>query len=143
MCADAAAADEPAAAGLPPEFAADLRGHLIAVNRDLDRLQQLLGDACGTLQSGFLGAAAHLEEFRAGPAPDVGCVERAIEHLDTAVTALQVQDLASQLIEHTRVRLRRCADRLARDTPADMVPTPLPPNPVGQTRMGSGFVELF
>ena len=42
-----------------------------------------------------------------------------MQHLGGAVTALQFQDMASQLITHTDRRLRSCADRLARDAMGD------------------------
>ena len=77
-------------------------------------------------------------------------VERAVAHLGTAVTALQFQDMASQLINHTRGRLRNCADRLARDAfagdedgEAAVEEAPLRPNPVTQAEMDTGFIELF
>ena len=70
--------------------------------------------------------------------------------LYTAVTALQFQDMASQLIHHTNTRLRSCADQLARDALCDdadgeaVVETaPLRPNPVTQDEMDAGSVELF
>ena len=67
-----------------------------------------------------------------------------------AVTALQFQDMASQLIAHTRQRLRNCADRLAREAMGDdddgdavVEAAPLRPNPVTQDEMDAGSVELF
>ena len=70
--------------------------------------------------------------------------------LAEAVTALQFQDLASQLIAHTHQRLRNCADQLARDAfgpdadgEAVVAPAPLRPNPVTQDEMDAGSVELF
>ena len=70
--------------------------------------------------------------------------------IDTAVTALQFQDIASQLIAHTRKRLRHCADHLAAgafddegDGAAPIDEAPLRPNPVTQDEMDAGSVELF
>ena len=67
-----------------------------------------------------------------------------------AVTALQFQDMASQLIIHTSKRLRSCADRLARETMGEdeegeavAEEAPLRPNPVTQDEMDAGSVELF
>jgi hypothetical protein len=64
--------------------------------------------------------------------------------------ALQFQDMATQLIAHTAKRLRHCADRLARDAFTDdgdddivIEAAPLRPNPVTQSEMDTGFVELF
>ena len=70
--------------------------------------------------------------------------------LATAITALQFQDMATQLIAHTSHRLRNCADRLARDAMGDdedgiglVEDTPLRPNPVTQDEMDAGSIELF
>jgi hypothetical protein len=73
-----------------------------------------------------------------------------MQHLVGAVTALQFQDMASQLVSHTQRRLRNCADRLARDVMGDdedgetvIEEAPLRPNPVTQDEMDAGSVELF
>ena len=68
-----------------------------------------------------------------------------------AVTALQFQDMATQLIAHTNQRLRSCADQIARDALGSDDPdgdavvesVPLKPNPVTQDEMDAGSVELF
>ncbi len=136
--------------GLAFMAAADLQDHLMTATNDLDRLQTLLADACDTLLAGFFGASQHLNDLRATALPDAQPVERAVAHLGAAVTALQFQDMASQLINHTRGRLRNCADRLARDAfegdedgDAVVAEEPLRPNPVTQSEMDTGFVELF
>jgi len=130
--------------------AADLQDHLMTASNDLDRLQTLLADACDTLQAGFFGASQHLHDLRATALPDPQPVDRAVAHLGAAVTALQFQDMASQLINHTLGRLRNCADRLARDAfegdedgEAVVEQAPLRPNPVTQSEMDTGFIELF
>lgn len=135
---------------LPFLAAADLQDHLLTATNDLDRLQTLLSDACDTLQAGFFGASQQLHDLRAARLANPVPVERAVELLGTAVTALQFQDMASQLINHTRGRLRNCADRLARDAfPGDedgeavIEAGPLRPNPVTQSEMDTGFIELF
>ncbi len=135
---------------LPFLAAADLQDHLMTATNDLDRLQTLLSDACDTLQAGFFGASAQLHDLRGAELPDSSTVDRAVAHLGTAVTALQFQDMASQLINHTRGRLRNCADRLARDAfagdedgEAAVEEAPLRPNPVTQAEMNTGFIELF
>lgn len=67
----------------------------IAASRaDLQRLDALLADAVATLLESF-GAISALCAGREGFAVP----------LERAVTALQFQDLASQLIAHTRVRM--------------------------------------
>ena len=135
---------------LPFLAAADLQDHLMTATNDLDRLQTLLSDACNTLQAGFFGASEQLHDLRSVPLENPVPVERAVAHLGTAVTALQFQDMASQLINHTRGRLRNCADRLARDAfagdddgEAAVEEAPLRPNPVTQAEMDTGFIELF
>jgi hypothetical protein len=145
-----AARNRPAVAGMPPAVAADLKDDLVAAANDLDRLQALLSDACDALLSGFLGASTHLRDHQSEAHADAGHVRRAIELLDTAVTALQFQDLSSQLINHTLARLHDCADRLGGGTPSDdddgattVAQAHLRPSPVEQSGMGSGFVELF
>jgi hypothetical protein len=67
-----------------------------------------------------------------------------------AITAMQFQDMASQLIQHTSTRLRSCADRLAQESMGDdedgfavVEQAPLRPNPVTQDEMDAGSVELF
>ena len=73
------------------------------------------------------------------PSPEVG----------GAITALQFQDMASQLVDHTQRRLRHCADCLARDVMGDddgqtvVEAAPLRPNPVTQDEMDAGSIELF
>ena len=66
------------------------------------------------------------------------------------MTALQFQDMASQLILHLGKRLRSCADRIAGPTGGDaddsaavFAAAPLRANPVTQDEMNAGSVELF
>jgi hypothetical protein len=142
--------DAAAAARLPFLIAADLQDDLMTATNDLDRLQTLLGDACATLQTSFFSVWQILEEPAAVAQAGSTSLDAARKHLGTAVTALQFQDMASQLVEHLRRRLRHCADRLARDAFADdedgaaaVEEAPLRPNPVTQAEMDTGFVELF
>jgi hypothetical protein len=135
---------------MPFLVAAEVQDDLMTATNDLDRLQTLLGDACGTLQTSFFGAWQLLEEPAALTPAQASSLDAARKHLGTAVTALQFQDMASQLVEHLRRRLRHCADRLARDAFADdedgaaaVEEAPLRPNPVTQAEMDTGFVELF
>jgi len=141
--------DEVCTPQVPLATAADLQDHLMTATSDLERLQTLLSDACDTLQAGFFGTVEQLNGLRAAP-HDAEPVDRAMAHLGTAVTALQFQDMASQLISHTRTRLRNCADRLARDAfagdeegEAAVEEAPLRPNPVTQAEMNTGLIELF
>jgi hypothetical protein len=143
-----------ALAPLPMAAAADLQGHLMIANHDLERLHALLGDACAALLAGFHGAAEALRRDEgAGEAATAAASSDALAALGGAVTALQFHDLASQLIAHTSQRLRHCAERLGRDAfcgaddadedAALVAEAPLRPNPVTQAEMDAGSVELF
>jgi hypothetical protein len=141
--------------GMPLLAAADLQDHLMVASNDLDRLQRLLTDACDSLLGHFYGATGELKQLLHGAAaaPDVDAAKlhTAMEHMAGAITAMQFQDMASQLVHHTTRRLRNCADRLARDTMGDddedgvalVEEMPLRPNPVTQDEMDAGSVELF
>ena len=71
--------------------------------------------------------------------------------LRAAVTELQFQDMASQLISHTSKILQGCAYRLASESmgseDGEAVPfveeVPERPNPVTQDEMDAGSIELF
>ena len=85
------------------------------------------------------------------PELDTGALNEALQHMGGAVTALQFQDMSTQLIAHLQRRLRNCADRLAYDVMGDdgdegcavIEEAPLRPNPVTQDEMDAGSVELF
>ena len=137
-----------AALALPLLAAADLQDHLMIAINDLERLQTLLGKACDGLLAGFHGASRAADAMQGA---DAGAVEPLRAHLAAAVTALQFQDMASQLIAHTKSRLHHCADRLAcaafpgdEDEGAIVVSAaPIRGNPVTQSEMEAGSVELF
>ncbi|MBU0915215.1 MAG: hypothetical protein KKD97_02570 [Gammaproteobacteria bacterium] len=139
----------------PPEMplllAAELQDHMMTATNDLERLQRLLDDACQALMEGFHTSAGQL-----GTVIDQGHeitphLHEVRQTLFKAVTALQFQDMATQLIAHTNKRLRSCADQIARDALGDDDPDgaavveegPLKPNPVTQDEMDAGSVELF
>lgn len=149
-------AQNPAPGGsLPLLAAADLQDHLMVASNDLDRLQRLLTDACDSLLGHFYGATGELKALlhttAAAPDSDAAKLHLAMEHMAGAITAMQFQDMASQLVHHTTRRLRNCADRLARDTMGDddedgaalVEEMPLRPNPVTQDEMDAGSIELF
>ena len=134
--------------------AADLQDSLMVAQNDLERLQRLLSDATETLMGHFYGATAQINRLsRAAaqhPELDGEGLHEAMQHLGGAVTALQFQDMAWQLIGHTQRRLRSCADRLANDLMGDdelgaavVEEAPLRPNPVTQDEMDAGSIELF
>lgn len=136
---------------MPLLLAAELQDHLMTATNDLERLQRLLDHACEMLISGFHGAAAQL-----GDVIDEGHemspqLQETLKTLYQTVTALQFQDMATQLIAHTNKRLRNCADQIARDALGDDDPDgmavvedgPMKPNPVTQDEVDAGSVELF
>lgn len=134
--------------------AADLQDSLMVAGNDLERLQRLLADATDSLLGHFHAASARLRPLLRAPAsdsedPDTG-LHTVMSHLAGAITALQFQDMASQLITHTNRRLRACADSLAREVMGDdedgaviVEEPPLRPNPVTQDEMDAGSIELF
>jgi hypothetical protein len=153
-----------AAAGMPPAVpidtggmdllaAADLQDHLMVAHNDLERLQRLLTDACDQLMGHFHGASGELRlmlHTAVQAEVDTPQLHKAMEHMAGAITAMQFQDMASQLVAHTTRRLRNCADRLAAQTMGDdedgcavIEEPPLRPNPVTQDEMDAGSVELF
>jgi hypothetical protein len=102
----------------------------------------------------FYGATDHMRHLSrlAAQHPELpeSDLHATMGHLAGAVTALQFQDMATQLIAHTHRRLRNCADRLARDVMGDdedgqavFDDVELRPNPVTQDEMDAGSVELF
>jgi hypothetical protein len=139
--------------------AADLQDHLMVASNDLERLQRLLSDACDSLMLHFHGANGELRTLlddgaeRPGPGAAAAPPEqlgRVMQHMAGAITAMQFQDMASQLVAHTTKRLRNCADRLASQTMGDdedgcavIEEAPLRPNPVTQDEMDAGSIELF
>jgi hypothetical protein len=146
----------PPAPTLPPLLATDLQDHLMVANNDLERLQRLLANACDSLWMHYHGANTALQ-WLVQSAPTAGAAasnldeaRAALQHLGRAITALQFQDLASQLVDHTQRRLRNCADRLACDAMPDdedgralVTAAPDRPNPVTQDEMDAGSIELF
>ena len=143
------ATDSCASTPIPLFAAADLQDNLMTATHDLERLQTLLAHACDELMLGFHGAMERLSEFSERHAASE-LPQAAMKPLRTAITALQFQDMASQLIAHTHKRLRNCADRLASETMGEdddglavVEDAPLRPNPVTQDEMDAGSVELF
>ncbi|MCZ2440785.1 MAG: hypothetical protein LC119_11520 [Burkholderiales bacterium] len=152
--AEETSAAAPPASALSLLAATELQDHLLVANNDLERLQRLLDDAAQALMQHFTyasehmsAALVHLEASRQGE-PEM--IRHARQTLSSAITALQFQDMATQLIAHTSKRLRNCADRLARDALGDdedgaalVEEAPLRPNPVTQDEMDAGSIELF
>lgn len=141
--------------GMSPLLAAaELQDHLMTVTNDLERLQRLLDDAGEALSTHFYSASSHITELLRKhedlPGNSQDSLKKVMEDIAGAITALQFQDMATQLIAHTSQRLRNCSDQLARDTFGDdedgeaiVEIAPLRPNPVTQDEMDAGSIELF
>jgi len=134
--------------------ATELQDHLLVAHNDLERLQRLLDDASQALMQHFTYASEHMDavlvQVQEATAGEPDPIRQARQTLAHAITALQFQDMATQLIAHTNKRLRNCADRLARDAMGDdeegvavVEEAPLRPNPVTQDEMDAGSIELF
>jgi len=105
------------------------------------------------LSHSFHGASEQLRSLMHANVVHAGHADiypRMMEQLGEAITALQFQDMATQLIAHTNQRLRNCADRLAADAfagdedgSAVIEAAPQRPNPVTQDEMDAGSIELF
>ena len=139
---------------LPLMAAADIQDNLMTASNDLERLQRLLSDASDALLGHFYGASGQLNHLLHAMAQytelNTHELHDAMQHMAGAITAMQFQDMASQLINHTNTRLRSGADRLAaeamgedEDGEAVVEAAPLRPNPVTQDEMDAGSVELF
>ena len=131
---------------LPFKVAAELQDHLLTATNDLERLQRLLSDASESLLAHFHGAHGLMDNL----AESLQAAAEMRGFLGKAIVALQFHDMATQLITHTNLRLRVCAEQLARDTLPDdedgagvVEAPPLRPNPVTQDEVDAGSVELF
>lgn len=131
---------------LPVLLVAEVQDSLVVAMHDLQRLEGLLAHATDNLLARFTAAGTGLA--RSGDDSNLAEVRTA---LHSAVTELQFQDMASQLIGHTARVLQGCAHRLAAqamgqeddEVPLEVDPGPGRPNPVTQSEMDAGSVELF
>jgi len=133
---------------LPVMLVAEVQDSLLVVVHDLNRLDGLLTHAMENLMQRFTSASADLADPSLQAVKELAGVRMA---LHAAVTELQFQDMASQLIGHTSKILQGCAYRLASEAmgyeDGEAVPfvedVPDRPNPVTQDEMQAGSVELF
>lgn len=138
-------------AQMPVMMAAALQDHLMMAATDLERLQRLLDDACDALIEGFHSSAGQLSRVIDRGHEITPELQEVRHKLFKAVTALQFQDMATQLIAHTNLRLQSCADQIARDAlgaedsdgVAVAADLQIRANPVTQDEMDAGSVELF
>ncbi len=136
------------AVDMPVMLVAEVQDSLLVVVHDLNRLDSLLAHTMENLMERFTAASASL----ADPAlANLEQLEMVRKTLSAAVTELQFQDMASQLITHTSKILQGCAYRLAAESmgteDGEAVPfveqVPERPNPVTQDEMDAGSIELF
>ncbi|MDD0811843.1 hypothetical protein PSQ20_15920 [Curvibacter sp. RS43] len=134
---------------LPVMAVAEIQDSLLVVMHDLHRLEGLLNHAADNLLDRFGTANQSLAELDNG-SPDASI--RVRDALKSAVTELQFHDMATQLITHTTKILQGCAFRLASESMgqdegeeaapyADQMPER--PNPVTQSEMDAGSIDLF
>ena len=125
---------------------ADLQDSLLVAMNDLKRLEGLLDHATGNLLDRFNSAIQVLDSV-----PDDTRLDPVRLALQLAVTELQFHDMASQLLVHTGKVLKGCAYQLAEqamepeEDEIGVVVTHMPqnPNPVTQSEMDAGSIELF
>jgi hypothetical protein len=135
---------------LPVMLVAEVQDSLMVVMHDLSRLESLLSHTMDNLMARFNSVNRGLDAVSL--APDLLAMDEVRSSLRAAVTELQFQDMASQLIVHTTLMLQGCAFRLASESMGQeegeeaassgtMVPDR--PNPVTQSEMDAGSIELF
>lgn len=129
--------------------AAELQDSLLVVMHDLHRLEGLLSHATDNLLERFGEANHALTDEVVGDSAQLAALRTALR---SAVTELQFQDMASQLIWHTTKVLQGCAFRLAyaamgEEDGEEAAPfaemAPDRPNPVTQSEMDAGSIDLF
>lgn len=129
---------------------AELQDSLMIVLNDLQRLEGLINHAAEVLLDRFSIANAGIAAVSLN-ATDASSLQGVRTALHSAVTELQFQDMASQLIIHTSKIIKGCADRLASEAmeqdeeEGQSVIQVIPdrPNPVTQDEMDAGSIELF
>lgn len=133
---------------LPVMLVAEVQDSLLVVVHDLSRLDSLLAHTMENLMERFTSASANLANPTLAQSKELDDVRSTLR---AAVTELQFQDMASQLIIHTSKILQGCAYRLASESmgaeDGEAVPfveeVPERPNPVTQDEMDAGSIELF
>jgi hypothetical protein len=133
---------------MPVMLVAEVQDSLLVVVHDLSRLDGLLAHTMENLMERFTAASANLANPSLVESKELDIVRNTLK---AAVTELQFQDMASQLIVHTSKILQGCAYRLASESmgseDGEAVPfveeVPERPNPVTQDEMDAGSIELF
>ena len=134
---------------VPVMVAAELQDSLLMAMHDLHRLEGLLNHATENLLARFGEANASLTDELIGASAELADLRTALR---SAVTELQFHDMASQLIWHTTKVLQGCAFRLASEAMGQEEGEeaasfteimPERPNPVTQSEMDAGSIDLF
>lgn len=133
---------------LPVMLVAEVQDSLLVVVHDLSRLDSLLAHTMENLMERFTSASTNLADPVLADSKELDGVRSSLR---AAVTELQFQDMASQLIVHTSKILQGCAYRLASESMGQEDGEALPfveevperPNPVTQDEMDAGSIELF
>jgi hypothetical protein len=136
--------------GLAPETLVDVQDGILTACTDLERLVFLFSAAAAEVNTRFMTASTLIDQLRAQRQGDAAQLDALQAHLAHAIVALQIDDMATQLVDHTKRVLRHCADSLAAGTFADgdgddevIEARPLRPSPVTQAGMDAGSIELF
>jgi len=98
---------------LPVMLVAEVQDSLLVVVHDLNRLDGLLAHTMANLMERFTSASANLADPVLVASKELDAVRSALR---AAVTELQFQDMASQLIIHASKILQGCAYRLASES---------------------------
>lgn len=136
--------DESFGVPLNPGEVVELQDQLLEAATDLDRLSGLLEDAAAQLLARFTAANERIDADAGGRTG-----ADALRHeLAGAVTALQFQDMATQVITHTVRRIRGVADFLGtRVSPEEedgaSIELVRRHCPVAQRQVDAGSIELF
>ena len=95
---------------LPVMMVAELQDSLLVVVHDLSRLDHLLAHTMENLMERFTTVSANLADPDLAQSKELDVVR---SNLRAAVTELQFQDMASQLIVHTSMILQGLSSRWA------------------------------
>lgn len=129
--------------GLDLASAAALQDELLTTSHDLWRLRSLLGSGLNVLIEQLIDAFGQAASL---PGLDPALEAQLRETLKRAVTGMQMQDMAEQLIDHMQTRLGRCTDLLGDAMLGEgplQCPPPMRPCPVARNDCDGGSVELF
>ncbi len=112
-----------------------------AIAADLERLKNLITDAGDKLLASFNEVAVRVPKMGLPEAEQLQLVTA----VTAAVTALQFQDMATQLTGHAQRRLnvlQDCVKTLAHEPP-DALTANTRMQPVRQSAVGAGSIDLF